>query len=601
MILFKEIEIQGFGSIINPLRYNLNRKGLNCVLGLNGSGKSSIFSAFTWALYGSTIKGKAEPWKHILPNKFKGTKVVVTFEKNDVTYKVINCHNYKEDIEGYMGGNRMILYIGGKYQKQLRDKNDVKVEVEKILGMSFDLLKNTILFGQKLKRIIQESGPDKKKLFEEAFEASFINEAKALAEEKLIEYKEELNTLNQDRYSYEDKITNLEALIKNIKGSKSETIKQVKILRKSQEELFKRRPNSFKISEDLKLYQIKVKKAEEALLSKKRHSDKLFVLEMEKGKYETEVKMSKSTISEILTELQNVPKNCRTCGSKLDTGKIIITKASIKARYKRKKAEIEKAKEKVKELEKRVSEVTAELDKFKALEDNLKNFKSKLQSLESTGKDIKTYYTYQAQIKSLKAKMKADNDTITLEEKINQHKSKLSEIETKEVKVKKRVDDYTWAISKPLSNSGIKAYIFNELLSSVNKRLLYYSPYIGFKIEFGIDLDSARKDFYAVCIKENAIVDYKELSGGQQQLVDIAIAFSIHDVVNENHKVNILIMDEIFESLDEQNIEIIADLIDFKAQSKSVHLITHTNFNTSKAKVLRLELSKEGRTKAIEF
>lgn len=601
MIIFKEIEIEGFGSIINPLRYNLNRKGLNCVLGLNGSGKSSIFSAFTWALYGSTIKGKAEPWKHILPPKFKGTKVVVTFEKNEITYKVINCYNYKEDIEGYMGGNRMILYIADKYQKHLRDKNDVKAEVAKILGMSFDLLKNTILFGQKLKRIIQESGPDKKKLFEEAFEASFINEAKALAEEKLTEYKEELNILNQDRYKVEDTIISLTGMINQIKGSKSETLKQVKILRRSQAELFKDKPNAIQVSEGIKLYQIKVKKAEDALLTKKRYSDKLFVLEMEKGKYETEVRMSKSTLSEILTELQNVPKNCRTCGSKLDTSKVAFTKASIKARYRKKKAEISKAKEKVKELEIRVSEVTAELNNFKALEDNLKNFKSKLQSLESTGKDIKTYYTYETQIKSLKAKMKADNDTTALEQKLSQAKTKLSDIEVKEAKVKKGVDNYTWAISKPLSNSGIKAYIFNELLASVNKRLRYYSPYIGFKIEFGIDLESARKDFYAVCIKENAIVDYKELSGGQQQLVDIAIAFSIHDVVNENHKVNILIMDEIFESLDEQNIEIVADLIDFKAQSKSVHLITHTNFNTSRARVLRLELSKEGRTKAMEL
>lgn len=49
------------------------------------------------------------------------------------------------------------------------------------MGSSFRLFKNTITFGQRLQRIAESSGPDKKALFEEAFEIGYITVAKNIA------------------------------------------------------------------------------------------------------------------------------------------------------------------------------------------------------------------------------------------------------------------------------------------------------------------------------------------------------------------------------------------------------------------------------------
>jgi DNA repair exonuclease SbcCD ATPase subunit len=587
MIKFKEIKIEGFGSIIKTLNYPLDSKGLNCVIGHNGSGKTSIFSALCWVLYGTTLKGKAEPWKEIRPSPFNGTKVSVTLEKEGIEYLVINCQDCKEVIEGAPAKSRMFLYINGKYQGYLRDKNDVKAEVQKIMGMSFELFKNTILFGQKLKRIIQETGPDKKKLFEEAFEASFINDAKVLAEGKLAEYKTRELDLFTAKENIESKIENLEASIKTYKNESKAHLEQIEILKKAQAKL------DIKYSPDLKDRTLAIIKAQEEKVDRhKKASDQMFKLEITKSKYETEVLFSKASLTEILNELQRTPISCRVCGSKLDPTKIKKTKETIRARYNDKKKEIEKAKEKLEQLKNEVNSMQAKLDKYKDAKDNVRKAEKRLEA-------IKVYQTYQSQIKSLKSKVKESNqDKITeIEFKIDTYQKQLNQLEKESKKVSKFLGVYSWLIQKPLSNSGIKSYIFNDLLNSVNSRLLYYSSYIGFKIEFGIDLESARKDFYAVCYKGSTLVDYKELSGGQQQLVDVAIAFSIHDVVNNNHKIDLLIMDEVFESLDENNIEVISDLINLKAQDKPVFLITHRkDFSTANARVIELKLNKAGHT-----
>ena len=62
MIKFETIEIQGFGSIIEPLIYNLGDVGINIIAGKNGSGKSTIVAALFWVLFG---KSRYNTVKHI--------------------------------------------------------------------------------------------------------------------------------------------------------------------------------------------------------------------------------------------------------------------------------------------------------------------------------------------------------------------------------------------------------------------------------------------------------------------------------------------------------------------------------------------------------
>jgi DNA repair exonuclease SbcCD ATPase subunit len=89
-------------------------------------------------------------------------------------------------------------------------------------------------------------------------------------------------------------------------------------------------------------------------------------------------------------------------------------------------------------------------------------------------------------------------------------------------------------------------------------------------------------------------VPYEDLSGGQGQLVNIAIAFAIHDVVAADN-VNLLILDEVFESLSSGNVEIVSSVISDKSADKSLFLITHQqDFTPQGAKVMYVSRGKLG-------
>ena len=55
MIEFKKIIIEGFCSI-GTLELPLNNNGITSIKGANGLGKTTIFSALVWVLYGKTLK-----------------------------------------------------------------------------------------------------------------------------------------------------------------------------------------------------------------------------------------------------------------------------------------------------------------------------------------------------------------------------------------------------------------------------------------------------------------------------------------------------------------------------------------------------------------
>ena len=94
-----------------------------------------------------------------------------------------------------------------------------------------------------------------------------------------------------------------------------------------------------------------------------------------------------------------------------------------------------------------------------------------------------------------------------------------------------------------------------------------------------------------------AAVEPTRLSGGQKQLVDTSVAFAIHDVISEIRPTNIMFMDEPFESLGLNEIEIVSELVQEKAKNKSLFLITHhPSFNPMNTNDIIVSLDENGNT-----
>jgi len=83
MVVFKELQAEGFGSLIDKMAFILDQPGLNIIRGKVGAGKTSIPSVLCWTLFGSTLKEKSSvnTWEELRTDTYAGTMASVIFEK----------------------------------------------------------------------------------------------------------------------------------------------------------------------------------------------------------------------------------------------------------------------------------------------------------------------------------------------------------------------------------------------------------------------------------------------------------------------------------------------------------------------------------------
>ena len=197
--------------------------------------------------------------------------------------------------------------------------------------------------------------------------------------------------------------------------------------------------------------------------------------------------------------------------------------------------------------------------------------------------------------KELKREFKDESPTLKKELKLLKKTGR--ELRTHHKTLKKEIETLNWVSNEALGNKGLKAYVFETMLDGLNNNLRYYEQYIGFRPEFRVDLDSANKDIYALVYIGEDFVDYDDLSGGQQQTVNICTAFSLYDLVAGDKPISLMVFDEIFDGLTDKNTDLVYELVREKSEGKSVYMITHNlQLQSSSDKVIRMTLDKQGRT-----
>lgn len=609
MLSFGRMHVIGFGPILDETFY-WDQPGLNIVKADNGSGKSKFINALVWALYGKTLSGSVETWESYKPKKYEGTKVEVNFNKGSIKYKVTRCKGYTGLVNGVKGKNRLIIEEDGK-EISSDGKADAKEELAEILGYSMDLFKNSIIFGQKLKRLVSETGPNKKKILDEAFEVVYISRAYSAAQDRVKVLNERIYKYDVNIEAYKTKVTSLKEEIEReeqrLKDFDKTNKKDLKVEKEAIEELrVQLRDNKNNLSKQDDVNElisahretIKKLKTERDALGKPevKHSSKKTSLSYKKQEAETLFK----SITKLKEGLSKLPTNCPNCGKPFTE--------------KERKEEVKRIMDNIKEKEKLHAELLEQIDK---LRDEL----NKLETAMSSEKRLTTSITNTEElIKALEKVRERDNlinqKLENIRESINSHKRNIQKIKERtppknfdktlrvlkdakrELKaetkaweeVQKEKEDYMWLIADPLSNAGLKAFIFDTMLESINDRLDYYAKFSGMRVGFLIDMDSARKDVNTVISNEKGeYVPYDDLSGGQQQKVDIVTVFATHDVVSENKDCNLLIMDELFESLDKNNIELLTELIQDKAKDKCLYLVTHRHeFSPTNANIIEV-------------
>lgn len=619
MINPNKIILEGFGSYIKETEFKLKRPGLNVIIAENGAGKTTVFSGLRWVTFGQSLKLKEVGTKDFLrPKDYKGTKVRFKFtDDKDNKYEIIRCQDYSGKVEGAKGGDRLILIENGVKSK-IRNKADVQARINEILGYTDRLFMSSVLFGQRMKRLIEESGPDKKKTFEEAFETQFIKEGKDKADKKIKELKPKLSEADKNLAIAEKDIEITRNGIKSFKEAKARFIKDKQHIISNLEEdlqdyqtLLKQKKRDFKKSDLDKLYtkldQVNGKLKNSSSKKLKEATDLSFKSQLRLNEMKGRVDDWESEIDSLKEAFKKVKKECPICGSKLSSENIKKEQTRLKKKISLLKEKIPNqleiildAQKELGLLEDRIASLKDNRDKVIELEKKKKDYESKISKHSAYQKEIE--YSKE-RISDLKQKiedaheLKFDIEDPGYGKKLKKFKKLRKDIKTIYKGISREIKDLTWISNEVLGNKGLKSYIFDTSLRNLNSYLRYYEQFIGWRIEFMIDFDSANKDIYALCYKGDNMFQYEELSGGQQQLVNIATAFALNDMTTAGKPINLLILDEVFESLDSSNVDIVTDLIKDKAKTKNLFLITHNiTLQNEGDKVIRMKLSDKGQT-----
>lgn len=613
MIKFKSIEVIGFGSLLGPYTYNLDYPGLTIIKGEVGTGKTTLIDALLWALYGVKTKNKSSvnPWPHLLGKSYQGTKVTVIFKKGKTEYKVVRCSEWQGKIDGKKGSNRLIIYEDGVPLDKNRDKSDNKKDVVTIIGYSLQLFKSSVLFGQRVKRFMEEDGPTRKKIMEEAFEIGYISKALALAQDKLKSARSELSGLESSKETTESQIATLKKaiqsvkdVIENSKKNKERRIGELDLQIENMEielsERMERVESNSNVPGELK----RAKEKLDRLVAK----DKSAEIERQIYKINVDIKSLENVWAKELGEINkdkqkllNVPTDCYNCGKPLDKEGVKVSVGVInksisdhKKYIKKLKAQIEHYKTTATELE---GQLSSHLD-TKAKIDNTSARISKLENDNSTLLNDRKMVVYiQNNLEGLKEslaelhKEEIEDNTGDLQIRVNKLSNHVEELEPQLKAQLKEVELLTWAVKEPLGNAGLKAFIFDSMMETLNAKLSRYTSILGFKIKMGINLHTALKEFYVSITRNGDEIPSTDLSGGQTQLTNLVIAISCHEIISSSKPTNLLIMDECFEGLGDREIDMVGDLFLNIIQNKSVHLITHRNFSPTNCRLVEVEIN----------
>lgn len=558
MLKLLNMQVEGFCSI-PQLYIPFNQNQTVLIKAPNGSGKSTIFSALVWGLYGKTIKGVSDvqTWKEFRTPDYCGTMVTISFQKGTSIYQVIRCQKYEKYLEDGSKGKDRFIIIKDAELLDIKGKTNLQQKLVDILGLTQNLFTNSIMFGQGINRLIQESNADKKKLFEEIFDLNYLNIAKGIALEDKGNIISQLNEAERDSANLKKEIEANKATYKELRANEDNFANQIRSERKELREDRKR----------LKARRNEIQpKLGVSLLPK------ITKLQSELDKLDSSYREAKSVsnipikdfIGNVYTMIQKKAYQ-KALEALLEVMDAFSTMETIRAEINEKSQMLDNYKEQQQEYREYSNKLTLIDEDLESIDKQLKKLKaSKLKVLSPK---------YKAQIKDIRKRLKKVDE--------DYHNKELE------------LENYNWVINDPLGNNGIKAYLFDSSLDFLNSELERYAEILGFHISFEIDLTTTRKEFCTLIERDGHIMDYDELSGGEKQLVDISMAFAMNQALTLSKGINIAFLDEVFESLSSDNIELVIQLVKEVYKDKTLFLISHhDSLPFSNVKVLEVEKHK---------
>lgn len=626
MFKFKKIKAKNFLSY-KDLELDLDKRGLILVEGKNltnsaflsnGSAKSSLLSTVTYALYGKTEKGQTAD--EVVNNKVgKDTSVKLYFDVDEQAYRI---ERYRKDKKNK---NQVKLFKGNDEIKT----NSAKETNQRILdlfGIDYSAYINSISIGQGSETSFSDAtDKQKKEILENVANIAIYARAQEVAKQKvtdtqtkLAEYKNKLANYESEKDKFEtlkqseqDKYDNAMSYYSSAQELLNEAEGKYEDL-KEQANLDTLNEQKDKLVDELDRikYLIDNKEPKQTFtLDTSEYENKISELQVILNKFSAEKMSKENEVNNLKVSYNsfNTATVCPTCGSPLDPThalneqeKIINQVAKIKEYIIQLEGGINMTNKKITEAKQELQDKQTEFNEFVADRDR------EYDSIVSVNQ--KAYFDKQQEVNNVQSQIDKVNNDIqnaynTMEnyrwdlEKREQpnppydYKEELDKLEKDNKENMEKVDKLTddmleyEQVVKMYSNSGVRSIVLDNITPYLNEQANKYLAILaGSTIQINLTTQKENKDgsisdkFEVEVYNASGGSDYKSASAGERKRIDLAISFALQDLVikQNNTSVNLLMLDEVFENLDEVANENVITLLEEKAKEvESIFVITH--------------------------
>lgn len=595
------------------LNLDLDRSGTILILGenrdaskadSNGSGKSAIFDAICWALFGNTIRGEKGD---AVVNKWvkKNCVVTLTFEEGGDTYKVIrhqkDKNHFKEnDVELFKGDAALTLNSMSETQGLL----------EQIIGFDFATFR-AFMPGAGV-NAAQLTDKGIKELLENILQTESLSQAGALAKKKLETVSLEksnlsstLDKLTHHKESIQAALRELSELEKNFEDTKKAKIadlsnKKAELL--AEIDGYKRHLASLKtldihsISEELECIRAALSESlekEQDILDKFNKNARF--LQSKRSEFATELRLLEKELKDF-TELGPV---CEACKQEIPhehshrlksdlEARIAKLKKSLHAVDKVEKESLDKKNEAVEEVRK---EQLSLAGKKKELEDKLAQIAKEDQErqryvfmVSSREKDI---LEIAKEIETVSnSTFSASSSIEEKQEELSRICSEIQEAHSKLESINKVAESLTFWVNG-FSTKGVRSYmlrhitpVLNEFVSKYASLLTDTEMTIRFETEKQLKNGTTKEDFNIIVEHKHGANSYAGSSAGERSRADLAIAMALGDLagLRSAKTIPFRFLDEAFEKVDESGLDAIVTLL--RAQEEehgTIFVVTHNS------------------------
>lgn len=545
MILFKKVRWKNLlstGNIFTEI--DLTKYNSTLIVGTNGSGKSTILDAISFALYNKPFRKINKPQ---LINSINGKDLVVEFEF------VVGSNHYK--IVRGIKPSRFEIYKNDTLLNQDADSKDYQEVVEKqIVKMNHRTFSQVVVLGSSTYvPFMQLTAAARREVIEDLLDIQVFTTMNTLLKSKISVNQDSIKQSKYDSDLIEEKINIQNSYVNSLE---KDVISRVETYNKKIEET----------EEHIAVLEKTISKNNatiETLLNDTMGLDKL-QKRMEKSV------MLKEKANDRLVKLDKEIKffhdnnDCPTCKQGIAhefKSESIVTKQS----------QIKEIADNLTLLENDYKNTIDKISEINRIQQNIQTFQQDVSRCNSEiDSDKKFVESFRQEISNL------ENNTANVDsekEKLKALKQQKNEVEGVKQKL---LEDYEilQAASALLKDGGIKTRILRQYMPIINKLINKYLAAMDFFVQFEIDeqfnetIKSRFRDEFS----------YNSFSEGEKMRINLAVLFTWRAIakMRNSASTNLLIMDEVFDSsLDSNGTDEFLKIIQTLTADTNTFIISH--------------------------